>query len=187
MTYHSKTIFFVQIFNEKSAFPDNQSYNNYIHAIHSRMRKDIRHLCYFDSHKSDLTSLTSHEKLIQTKSEVDCLSNMSNFLIKTSDYFNTNLLDSQVFQSVVYITHKSRCVVFNNKPKLNLYFLGPKLQELFLKWCSLTNNEKIMLTYLIYFIIDNNEFELYSPIIQGLNYWNTIQDIEGNCNVSQNQ
>lgn len=58
--------------------------------------------------------------------------------------------------------------------------LGPTLQELFLKWSHLSKREKILLNYVTYYIIEKKQMELYSPIIQGFSYWNSIQDIEGN-------
>lgn len=57
--------------------------------------------------------------------------------------------------------------------------LGPILQELFLKWSTLSKREKILLNYLSFYIIEKNQIELFAPIIQGFSYWNSVQDREG--------
>ncbi|KAG5898745.1 hypothetical protein JTB14_020939 [Gonioctena quinquepunctata] len=76
---------------------------------------------------------------------------------------------SQVFQCVAYITHKC-----------------PILQELFLKWITLTPREKILLNYISLYIFDKAQIDLYAPIIQGFSYWNSIQDTEGACGFHEN-
>nr|CAI5841692.1 unnamed protein product [Callosobruchus analis] len=55
----------------------------------------------------------------------------------------------------------------------------PILQELFLKWCNLSDKEKVLLNYLAYYVLDKSHSELYASIVQGLTYWNAVQDFEG--------
>lgn len=63
--------------------------------------------------------------------------------------------------------------------------LGPLLQELFLKWTDLTIKEKILLNYIAFHVVEKCQIELYTPIIQGFGYWNTLQDTEGTANDRQ--
>lgn len=85
---------------------------------------------------------------------------MNSYLTNQFDFIHQSTFNSQVFQSVAYITHKSPT-------------------ELFLKWSNLSKPEKILLNYITFFIIEKTQMELYISIIQGFSYWNTIQDIEG--------
>ncbi|VEN57564.1 unnamed protein product [Callosobruchus maculatus] len=62
----------------------------------------------------------------------------------------------------------------------------PILQELFLKWCNLSDKEKVLLNYLTYYILDKSQTEIYTSIVQGLTYWNAVQDFEGACGFSEN-
>ncbi|CAG9823661.1 unnamed protein product [Phaedon cochleariae] len=64
--------------------------------------------------------------------------------------------------------------------------LGPILQELFLKWSTLTTKEHILLNYIAFYVIDKSEIDLYAPVIQGFGYWNNIQDTEGACGFHEN-
>lgn len=57
--------------------------------------------------------------------------------------------------------------------------LGPILQELFLKWSTLSKREKILLNYVSFYVIEKSQIELFAPIIQGFGYWDSIQDKEG--------
>ncbi|XP_057665361.1 uncharacterized protein LOC130899442 [Diorhabda carinulata] len=74
---------------------------------------------------------------------------------------------SRVFECISYIIHKC-----------------PLLQKLFLKWCTLSPKEKVLLNYLLRYIGDADQIDLYAPIIQGLTYWSDIQDTEGACGFS---
>ncbi|KAJ8920784.1 hypothetical protein NQ315_004925 [Exocentrus adspersus] len=77
-------------------------------------------------------------------------------------YTDKNLFAAQVFQCIAYITHKC-----------------PLLQELFLKWTNLGIREKVLLNYIAFHIVEKGQIELYTAIIQGFGYWNTLQDTEG--------
>nr|XP_023017215.1 uncharacterized protein LOC111506390 [Leptinotarsa decemlineata] len=76
---------------------------------------------------------------------------------------------SQVYQCVAYITHKC-----------------PILQDLFLKWITLTPREKFLLNYIAFYVFDKTQIELFSPVIQGFSYWNSVQDTEGACGFHEN-
>ncbi|VEN57565.1 unnamed protein product, partial [Callosobruchus maculatus] len=70
--------------------------------------------------------------------------------------------------------------------KQNIVNSCPILQELFLKWCNLSDKEKVLLNYLTYYILDKSQTEIYTSIVQGLTYWNAVQDFEGACGFSEN-
>ncbi|XP_057665450.1 uncharacterized protein LOC130899489 [Diorhabda carinulata] len=61
---------------------------------------------------------------------------------------------SQVFQNVTYTMHKC-----------------PLLYDLYLNWCQLSLKGKIFLTYISRYVLDTEQYDLYTPIIGGLNYW----------------
>ncbi|XP_066255087.1 uncharacterized protein [Euwallacea similis] len=69
-----------------------------------------------------------------------------------------------VFCCILYITHKS-----------------PLMQELFSKWLALNSREMALLNYISFHIHDRSDMCIYSGIIKGINFWNTIQDTEGAC------
>lgn len=84
-----------------------------------------------------------------------------------------------IYCCVCYITHKCKYIFAQHSFKKNVRVLGVPMQELFAKWLALNRMQQILFTYTICHILNRHEIMIFAGVLKGIQFWNAVQDIEG--------